>query len=281
MSTNVTKLVKLQSVLLDVFRIVDVNDGITVDDVIEAAAEGWTRLYNYKIYEDKIVLKPVNNYKAEMPNDWQRIHSVQYKKHLTEDEITNLLEYIETVTVNNEDKDVIEKKQVAYSKMSKSIVEWEYMKVGHNNITLSRMSEGSPNLSCTSCLKSFTVQDGCTITTSECDGYVLITYQRAPRDSDGDFLIPNLAKVNAALKSFCLMSINEKLWHMGEQGAEGKFKYYARDWAWRRAAAIGDMKRLNLAEYYSVVTMNKYFHNDPYATIFAGHGFERTNMTNF
>lgn len=265
--------IKLQTVLIDAFRIADGHSGITHDDVLEAAAAGWEHMFNYSIYQNMMSVKKITTpHKVDLPSKWHQIHYVMYKP-LT-DTTSSEDETIKT-SITACDEEVTERDAVEL-KTTLINTGWQYMMPGHSSNAMAYMSSDSPCLGCP-CDHSFEIEAKCCMTVSPKEGYVMIFYRRPPMDENGDYLIPDMAEVKLALKNYVMMEINERLWNQGESGAQGRYLQYLRQWEITNAAAIGQMLKPSLSELYAIATQNRLVRTDSPARMFERTGFEGYN----
>lgn len=301
MSKNNTKLIRLESVLADVYRLIDPNMGISEDDILESAASAMSHLYNYKIYEKAMCVRRVCNYKAALPTDFQSIESVMYTltkpddievktkdqsvcvtctATATDDCISADASTIVTYTASNCNDDgefEVTKKELFELLQCNCWNNWGYLMIGDHPATLAKICDSSPNLGCV-CHHSFSLKGGM-INTSFEEGYIAITYRRPPKDNEGKLLIPNLANTIEAIKAYVFMEIYQKKMHMSHQGAEGRYERYKLEWGYKFAEAMTEQMMPNLPEWYGILSLNTMIKNDPPSRIFStNNSFERINL---
>lgn len=99
---NTRQMIKLESILQDIYRILDSNSGITEDDLMESAAAGMSHLYNYKLYERALYINTVDNFKMILP-DFYEVEAVFFKEEMDSAELD---EVVESVQVDLSDEDI-------------------------------------------------------------------------------------------------------------------------------------------------------------------------------
>lgn len=296
-SMNTYKMVKLESVLQDIYRVVGTNTDVSQDDLLESAASAMSHLYNYKLYERVIGIGIINNHKVVMP-DFYQVDAVMYRSAITEEDIEKIgktvqidLSFVDDQLspLNPCDTEVIgtlgkiSRKQLYQIKSSGQSMGWNHMTLTHSIATVLNMSQtmNSSSDGCGeaggSCEYTYSLS-GNVISTSQKDGLVLVVFTRTPRDADGDLVIPVIPLVNEALKSYVLMEIHERDMNMHVEGAMRLYDVYFTKWERLSAAAIGELNKLTYPEWIELVKQNRFFKDDsPFRGYDKAH-FERTDI---
>jgi hypothetical protein len=248
--------------------------GISEEDLLESAADAASQLQTYRFKEKVLCLREIEDYYVHIPSDYYDIQAVLYTDAYPEEDIQKA---IETTTVNLCESEVT-KKNVTTLLETDFLNGWQWMNMGHSIKTMLDQcdTDVKPPLG-RSCNLTYSV-NGNIITTSCRDGFVIIIYRRAIRDTDGHPMIPATQNVKEAIKAFVLMEYFERNMIHDDQGALGKFRIYAQRWENLAAAAVGDLMNVTLPEWVEVVKTNRFFKDDSPYRHFDTMGFERTNI---
>ena len=306
-SLNTIKMIKIESVLQDVYRLIDQNAGVTEDDILESAASAMSHLYNYKLYERALCILPVNNHQALLPDYYEILHAY-YKPCVDSCDLSNLDDIINTVqidisgitsphtsltgnitSVTDENGAIVGKlgqKTLFDVRKSATSGGWSNMALSHNIINqlailrtdTAVVQAEDPTGAATYCDYTYSVH-GSIVTCSARQGFILLAYVRTPRDQDGDLIIPALPLVNEAIKSYILMEMHERSMNMHEQGAIGLYDRYFNKWERLSAAAMGELMKPSWPEWVAIVKDNRYFTDDAPERIYEGSSMnESTNI---
>ncbi len=271
-----TKMIELDSVLKDVYFMLREQD-VSEDFIMENAIKAMDYLSVYKTYDHKVCYLYVNNYQAELPINVLGIEAVMYKfdqrsiddEHIailhlkTEDEGLNIQYKYELTNIHK--LNALQNKNWKFLKLnespfSKSIVCNPFMDL---NKTCNEWYQ--PDLSNNRLVFSFS------------SGIVAVAYFGFPQ-TNGKFLIPDVAIVADAIKSYVLAKTFEKQWLHSIQGAREKFTFYNDEWDRFALAAIGTLSKLSLPEYYNMAKKNTMFKDYPASKYYGGFSNEKLKL---
>lgn len=290
-SMNTYKMIPMESVLQDVYRLIGQNRDVEENELLESAASAMSHLYNYKLYERVMCIGVVDNFKMVLP-DFYQVDAVLYKSELSEQEFSSLpktfqvdfslvdndsssLNYCNVHTV--EDVGRVSHKCLYHLKTSASRNGWTFMTLSHSIATQIAIGSDVSSKCIHGCEYTYSISNN-VMTVSENTGYVIVVLTRTPRDCDGKLLIPVVPLVNEALKAYILMELNERDMNMHKDGALGLYRLYAERWGYLSAAAVGQLNMLSFPESIELVKDSKYFRNDSPFRGFDKSGFEKTNI---
>jgi hypothetical protein len=247
---NTYKLVPVNSVLQDIYRVFDSTDPsiMSEDNILEAAYHAAHQLYNYKYYQESICVGVVNNYNIVIP-DYQKIHAVYWKQQVSDQEVSDVI--YTTNTQLNDEGNIITNKLVYDYKTAQAISKWELCFPKHSLETMINMNIHEDHKTCESCNITYSVK-GCLMTLSKYDGYVLIIYKTLLRDDDGNLLIPFVPEVFEAIKNYVIMEIHQRLANSHREGSFRLFEKYEDRWFKSQAAARLELLMLDLPEWISM-----------------------------
>lgn len=262
-SHNTKNLVNIKSVLQDIYRIVEQRGDIfSEDDMIESASAAASHLFNYKFLETAICIKCVDNHKVVL-DDYYDVWHVMYKDCLEGDELNDIIQTTK-VELSEDGTGQVTYNDVYDVRRSLSHYSW-------NNMTLAHSIAGMVD----ACADDIGFHDCCNYTysvkgdvmsVSPKDGYVIVVYRRILRDEDGDLLIPNIANVNEAIRTYVLWEMHEKEFNMHREGSVSRVDRYFARWQEQSAAAMSELMMPSLPEYVSMVSeTNRYskINDDP------------------
>jgi hypothetical protein len=288
-SSNQFQLVRLESIMLDLYRSVDfTGDIFTQEDMLESAAEAAEALGTHKLVETAACIKPVYDHRTLIP-DYKQIQFIFYKPFC--DDNTNI-ETIETKKVcltAEDDADKLVTTDVYEIKEAALKMNWTPMRPGHSIRTMIN-ANSHPYVDEENCAKDSSTNycdmtysvKGCNLTVSPKEGLVLVLYKRLLRDEDGHPLIPDIPIFKKAIKSHVLMQINEAKMNMHREGALGLYRTYETRWEKQQAVARSQNIMLTMPEWIDVITeTNRFIKNDPIERLYDQHyGPEHTYYGN-
>jgi hypothetical protein len=281
-----TKMVSIRRVLADVYTLIDQNMGVTEDVLMEWAATGLAHFYNYKVLEEAICFRRVENHQTVVPTNMVDILSVMYlldsQTEIGDRPCPDDKPHSECISVTDtkylNDEKTVSKKKLYELKTDPKWTAWKYLSVGNSHATLSLMNEDCPNIGAI-CEHTFMLTGTDVIRTTFEKGWIAIHYRRPPIDENGDFLIPDIPNVSEALLSYVLMKIFQKQKHMGVQGAKGEYNDYRREWQEFFVAGESELMMPSLPEWYNIIKLNRMFKDSPKHSIFTNNrGEESINL---
>lgn len=242
---NKSKFVSIKKVLPDVFdTISELNIG--VGDILEWSSKAMDQIGVYEAYEEAVAFKTVVDFQTFLPAGLIQINQILYKQdfNLTEEDV-QCCKNTSEVYQNFSDKYLLTDDEY----ISKN---WLPLRASTNNFLLSVLCENSPNLH-TNCQHEYTVLPNCKVVTSFKDGYILISYFKAPMDEEGNYLIPEDEELIEALRAYVLFRLWERRWNMKEDGADQRMKFYSDRWAFYKSLYRGKAKLLTQDQYQNIL----------------------------
>lgn len=287
-STNLHSMISIDSVLQDVFRIVQQNvDIMGIDDIRESASFAATHLYTYKFYETALCVVPVMNHKAVIPN-YYSIESVWFNENLDKNLYTDNI-IIKDVILNQDGVGQLTPKSIFSVKNTLNKFMWVPANLGHSvagmmgirdsfnkinsAISSSQVSDNPYLDSLQGEYKESNISDCCNVTfsVSNCiltlnkqEGYVAVIYKRLCRDEEGSLLIPNVPIVLEAIRAYVMWEISEAESFLHREGSESKAEKWLNRWEKLSTAASGKLMMPNLPEWVSTIKTNRMITNDTY-----------------
>ena len=279
-NTNTTKLIKLESVLSDVYRLIDPNMGIDEDFLLESAADAFSHMVNYKLEEKVLCLRRVDNHLVTMPSVWSSVEAVLYTADSTVCENTTTQVIDTTTTDLTQENTCVCKSRLFEALKAPSLNNWMWLHNGHSLQAMSDMCDlwDVPPIG-SKCDFTYSIEHGSNMMSiSERTGWVIIIYKRGIYDEDGNALIPQIPLVNKAIRAHVLMEIYERRMMLDDQGSVGKFDRYFNMWERLSASAVGEMMIPDLPEWIEITKLNRYFKDDSPYRHFDNTGYEHTNI---
>jgi hypothetical protein len=280
---NSYKLIPIDSVLQDVYRVVDTNspEVMSETDILESASKAAHQLYNHKYYEEAICLAAVNVHRVTLP-DYRKIKAVFWKPDMTEDETH---EFIETLTVDKTTSENVITAKTAYStKMSPTTVNrWTLAYPKHGISALMDMNAHPDHKMGPNCNITYSIK-GCVMTVSKEDGYVVVLYDRIVRDENGSMLVPFIPEVADAIRSHVLMEMHMRQMNSHRSGSINLYRIFKDEWTMQQAEVRAKLLMLDLPEWISMIneTDKLVKGNDPLERHINEHnGPEYMNLGNF
>lgn len=268
---NTKRLVPLESILVDIYRVIGSNYPVSEDDLLESAALALDHLLTYKMFEKVACLKIIDDHNVEISEPFSEIEAVLYSPVLEDDDLS---EIIQTTTVDICNHTVSKKSLYSLIKCN-CLSKWKWLSVGHSISTMMQNCDVPP-IGC-ACDDSYIVK-GNMINISQKNGYVIVIYKRVIKDDEtGSLLMPDHPLVKLAIKNYVLMEIYERKMLMHEEGSIGLYDRYLKQWEISSASAIGETIKPSLPEWIEIVKLNRFFKDDSPYRIFDQTGFEKFN----
>lgn len=231
MITN--KFISINSVVSD---ILDTSDEslFSIADVIEFASKAMAQLDVYETYEEAVSIIRVDNYQSFLPCGLLQVNQILYKKdfNLSEED------KCECKSANQVYKDFSSKYFISSDYVTKN---WLPLRASTNPFLVSVLCSNSPNL-VTSCQHEFTILPTGKVVTSFKEGWLIVSYLRAPMNDEGEFLIPDDEELIQSLRTYIMYRLWEKRWNMKEEGARERFEYYRNQWGLYKNMIRGKFK---------------------------------------
>jgi len=240
-----SKFISIKTVFSDILDTVDENI-ISMSDVIEWASKAMGQMDLYESHENAIAIKKVEDFQTWLPKGTLQVNQIAYKLDFKFD--NNDVEYYSRFT-DQVYKDFSDKYLMKYDYFNRF---WAPLKVATSSFILTVLCENSPNL-VTNCEHEYTILPSGKIVTSFKEGYIIISYMRAPMDEEGYFLIPNDDELVEALRFYVLTRSWEKRWNRKEDGAGEKFQYYSMKWGIYKNMIKGKFKLPTSDQYQNII----------------------------
>jgi len=239
-----SKFVSIKSVIPDVLDTLD-ESLFSIGDVIEWASKAMGQLDVYETFEETVIFKKIENYETYLPCGLLQINQILYKlKPEFSEEDT-----CECKAANQVYKDFAADHFIRSDYVIKN---WLPLRASTNGFLTSVLCSNSPNL-ITNCQKEYTVLPSGKIITSFKEGWILISYLRAPMDEHGDFVIPNDEELINCLRTYIMKRIWERRWNMKEEGSRERFEYYDSKWGILKGMLRGKFKLPSSDQWQNII----------------------------
>jgi hypothetical protein len=243
--------ISIKSVLPFVFDSIDeslVDEGI----LYEWCYNAWDKIETHPFTVPRPAFLQVENYKAKLPCDLQKVEMVMYK-------IDTLAAVADLQDCSNIHDDVHLNwyENNSYATMYQDFYrrKWEVMKKPTGKFQLSFVDcssdivnfENSCGRRCAHEYNIIGSANSTYIQTTFKEGIIVVAYRAKLMEGD-DYLIPDDTDIKEAIKSYCMMRLWESRWNAKEEGSGERFKYYSLEWALKKAIVQGKYKMPDLDE---------------------------------
>lgn len=238
------KFVSIRTVIPDVLDTLD-ESLFSIGDVLEWASKAMAQMNIYETFEETVVIKQVQNYETFLPCGLLQVNQILYKLSdtFTEEDLC------ECKAANQVYKDFAAKNFINSNYVGRS---WLPLRASTNGFITSVLCSNSPNL-ITNCQKEYTILPSGKVVTSFKDGWIIISYLRAPMDEHGDFLIPNDEELVQALRFYIMFRMWERRWNMKEEGAKERFEFYHGKWGLYKNMVRGSAKLPSSDQWQNII----------------------------
>ena len=250
---NTYKLIPVDSILQDVYRVFDSNspDIMSESDLLESASKAAHQLYNHKYYEEAVCLAAINNYKIVLP-DYRKIKAVFWKSEMTEQDNADIISTINVDKTKTEsEEDIITGKPAYSTVMASSVNQWNLALPKHGISALVNMNLPQEHSMGPDCSVTYSVK-GCVMTLSKDYGYVIVLYDRLLRDENGSMLLPFIPEVSDAIRAHVLMEMHMRNMNNHREGSIGLYRMFREEWIRHQADARAKLLMLDLPEWISM-----------------------------
>lgn len=300
--TSLDKMITVDSVMYDVMASLPDSQLLDEEHLLELCYKGARHFYNHKLYEKKVCCLRVDNFKTCLPKDYSYIESVMYNAdynyrnigldstntesttditrdilnetgEATTTLITSTTKILTTVDIDNEfnyvitsNNGVISKKSVdkIYSSMRMGSSKWKFMTVGRDIQSIVSIQDCGFNHAHTmnTCQHMFNINGAGEIVVTFEAGWIAVCYFTLPRNEKDQLLIPDVPKINDAIKSYVYYIYFSKKYNSGDDGARDKMMYWQGVWQNLYLSVSGDLLRPNVAEWINYIDGLTLFSND-------------------
>lgn len=237
---QVNKWIELKAVIPSVLEVIDDN---IVDEgmIYEIAYRAMKMLQVHSTKIPKVKFVYINNYKACLPRDVDQVEMVIYKEKLdVKCHVENLTEHFSSY---GHKPGLLQPDNIVNFLISQN---WGVMFNAHNKFSSTYFCGKEYNFNYT-CQQDYNIVPGNIIITSMKEGLVAISYL-SDAMLDDEVMIPDDEELIEAIKSYILKTIWESRYNIKEEGADGRFQFYALEWALKKAKVKGKYKMPTLEE---------------------------------
>jgi len=236
--------ISINSIVPDILDTTD--EGLfSIADAVEFASKAMGQLDIYETFEEAVSIVKVENHQAFLPCGLLQVNQILYKLdfNMTEND------KCECKAANQVYKDFSSKYFLTCDYVNKN---WAPLRASTNSFLVSVLCPNSPNLH-TSCQHEFTILPTGKIVTSFKEGWIIISYLRAPMDEEGNFLIPDDEELIQALRTYIMYRLWEKRWNMKEEGSRERFEYYRNQWGMYKGLIRGKFKLPSADQWQNII----------------------------
>jgi hypothetical protein len=237
---QVNKWIELKAVIPSVLDVIDDN---IVDEgmIYEMAYKAMKMLQVHSTKIPKVKFIYIENYKACLPKDVDQVEMVIHKEKI---EVKHCVEKLTDYFSSYGHKPGL----LDPDNFVKYLIQddWGVMLNASNKFSSTYFCGKEYNFNYT-CKHDYNIVPGNVIITSMKEGLIAISYL-ADAMLDDEIMIPDDEEFIEALKSYVLKTVWESRWNIKEEGADGRFQYYALEWALKKANVKGKYKMPTLEE---------------------------------
>ena len=247
---NTYKLVPIDSVLQDIYRVIDTSatDSMSEDDILESASWAAHQIYNHKYFEDAICIAAYENHNLVLP-DYRKIAGVFWRPEMSDDEFE---ETIGTMIVDmGESPYMVTSRNVYTTNAVPFIDAWNMAYPKHSVSTLVHMNANDQLSMGGNCSITYSVKE-CVLTMSKEKGFALVLYDRLLRNDEGQLLVPFIPQVPDAIRSFVLMEMHLRQLNSHRDGSAGLYRLFKDEWEVKQAEIRAKLMMLDLPEWISM-----------------------------
>jgi hypothetical protein len=223
--------------------ILDVIDDNLVDEgmVYEMAYKAMKMLQVHSTKVPRVKFVWIENYKGCLPKDLEEIQMVIHKEKISPKVcVDKLTDYFSSY---GHKPGLLQATNLVDYFVADN---WGVMMRATNKFSSTYFCGKDYNFNYT-CKHDYNIVPGNMIVTSMKEGLVAVSYLGDPM-LDGEFMIPDDEELMEAIKSYVLKTIWESRYNIKEEGADGRFQYYAAEWAMKKAKVKGKYKMPTLEE---------------------------------
>lgn len=190
--------IPLSSSLSEVYRMIP-KEQASYNDMLEWAADAYLALEVKQLYEEKLQVVEVSNYKFKLPSDLKFLDQMFYKETVTEEEVQSINMY------TSEDGETITITPFEFTS-GMSLPSWQPLILSPSIYSNGIVCSKAPHIG-GSYDNTYTIgKDRCGIVSFE-TGFVCVAYYKIPTTDTGEFLIPDDRDIKKAIESFVLSQL--------------------------------------------------------------------------
>ena len=227
---EIVNFVPLSASLSEVYRMIP-REQVNINDMMEWAADGYLSMEIKQLYEERIKVIPVQNYKAPLPADLKFLDQTFYKETLNEVDDTTVTLY------TSEDGETITTKLLSFAFYAEN-ADWKPLILSTSIFAKTIACQNVPRIG-GSYDNYYSIDKTRCMTVSFETGYVAVAYYSLPRTADGEMLIPDDRDVKKALESYVLSQVFMQRYILGLDGAENRYKDFLAKWEIFRGKCVG------------------------------------------
>ena len=206
-------------------------------EAIEWAAIAMGKIRAFVPQEVAVVYRHVQDHKTYVPKGLRKIYQIAYRleePELTDEDVVNLQE------------DLHVSERYVFNLLNANWMSTGFFN-GYRPLRLSP-SPFANAITCENCgvlnaqtEHNFTVSPNGCITTSFREGWICIAYTRYPKNSDGEFLVPQDEDYLDAMRAYIMYRHWEQRWNTKEEGSDARLQFYMQKWNHMQKKAKGNM----------------------------------------
>ena len=234
----------IKSVLFDISTMLDSTEW-NEEKMTEWAIRGFKKLNLHTGFQEKVCIAEIINHKAQLPSDVVYINQAAVRSKFDEANLTTIKQIIgvdSTSYYNALDHvtfpDSLATKALAIYNSSNN---WEPMKPASSTFMQTVTLDNAFQINTSTCRSEYSVNGSGCMTTTDKDGYILLSYLGYAEDADGNTLIPNNANLKEALLHFCLYRYWMTKANQHEQNAGNLRNFHLELWQVNSQKAKGDL----------------------------------------
>jgi len=178
--------------------------------------------------ESKVVYLQVKNHKTELPSDLKYLTQIAYPNT------------VYTPCVDCEFLDLPETSELLCNFVTNSNFPFKAMRLSTNPYHEGVCDQYAvPD--CKDCAETFSVSPNLVLTTTLCEGILIVSYLGYPTDEEGCALIPNDEELKEAILHYVLYRYWMTKYNMKEEGAESRMQHYLQMWNTASKKAAGNL----------------------------------------
>ena len=240
--TKTVQYVPLEATLRPVYTTLP-SSNIEFDTILEWAYDAMEAIEVRYTFQENVEFLQVVNHRTMVPVGLKYIEQLLYKLSLDNDEEEVILDILRQDQDGNNETPTTTADQYFLSPIVRS--SWSPLRASTSIWTRQVHCAVSPNLYATS-EHEYTIDPGGCITTSFEDGFIAIACLSHPKNSQGQFLVPDERDYRRAVENYILFKYWELRYNMKEEGADKRMMYYQQQWDIFAAKVSGDLMLFSL-----------------------------------
>lgn len=236
------KYVPLESVIRPIYSILSEHQ-LEYDTLLEWAYDAMEALEVRYTFQEAIEFVQVVNHKAQVPIGLKYIEQILYKINLSPDEQDVVFQILQQ---NQDGSDVTPTTTADEYYLSPAVQnDWAPLRLATSIWAREVHCAVSPNLYARGEHEYTIDPTGCILTSFE-DGFLAIAYLSHPKNSLGQFLVPDERDYRQAIENYLLYRFWLVRFNMKEEGAESRMIYFHQQWDIFAAKVSGDLMLFSL-----------------------------------